>query len=199
MRSPACLLALLVTGLFAPLAGAQVPHPFIDLADLAPITLAAPPTPDPAPPGQPSVWYIDLVLGFPTGLRAQKALCESPWMLEGFLGLEVILPTVGVGARRQCVLLDGTCDALLVNPGIDAYLAYVPSLPTFDFDRMGGGSTAGGVAGALAADVDVVWRHTFSGGTQTRIGLKLGVGAASRFHHGAIALPLAALFLGWGF
>src|SRR5262245_50714811 len=49
-------------------------------------------------------WSVDVVAGLPTGLRLQRAFPgdgELALLLEGFAGLEVILPMAGVGIRLR--------------------------------------------------------------------------------------------------
>ena len=47
----------------------------------------------------------------PTGLRLQVNVLESPWLAEGFAGLYIILPTAGVGVRREFVVVRGESEA----------------------------------------------------------------------------------------
>jgi hypothetical protein len=193
MPSPIRALALLSVGLFAFPAAAQQPASGIERPELLLPAAVAPPATRPAV--QPETWHVDLMLGLPGGVRVQRNLCEGPWMLEGFVGLElIILPAVGVGVRRQCVFVEGTCNALLINPGLDIYGCYVPGSIGF----LHGGDPARVAVGGIA-DVDIVWRHTLSDGADVHFGLKLGVGAVTVPHGGSGPVGVAALYVGWGF
>ena len=196
MPSPARFLCLVLLALFCPPAGAQPPSYFPDAAGVIPSEwLSAPAPPTTSHTDGPCFWHVDLLLGFPLGLRAQRALGEGPWLVEGFVGLAALSPTAGVGARRQWALLEGNSNVLMVNPGIDAYLSDIVQVHS-------GGlfgpsiSTRGG--GALVADVDLVWRHTLAGGGESQLGLKVGGGPCLGVK-GTVVLPVVALYFGWGF
>src|SRR5262249_16729295 len=146
---------------------------------------------------EPRRWHVDLLLGLPGGLRAQRALGSSPWMIEGFAGLELIFPVLGLGVRRRFTLVEGTCNALLINPGIDVYLV---AFPTSGGGGLAPGSGSLGVSagGALIADVDLVWRRASGDGVESQFGLKLGAGPVAG-HRAPPVMPVVGLYLGWGF
>lgn len=164
--------------LLAPPAGsalAQIPAalpsatsamPLPSARDAVPALFASPPDPPPTPR-----WSLDLLLGLPTGLRVQRQLGESPWFAEGIAGVYVVPPFVGGtmlggGFRRCFTPFAGEYNALCISPGIDAYLASFQVL-------LDPGKHAGGV---IAADVDVLWRHTYGKGCQGDLGVNLGRG-----------------------
>ncbi len=151
---------------------------------------AAPPLPAPASPPPAPLWSVDLVLGLPTALRAQRMLTEHI-AVEGLAGFEIIFPFVGAGLRSCHAPLSGAHDALCVNPGVDAYLLA---------DWLPGGSGLSRHSGLLAmasADVDVLWRHNFENGCQCQIGVKLGAAVAGA--NRGVVLPVIGVFGGWRF
>jgi hypothetical protein len=191
------LAAPLLLALFAPFAPAQHPGNFPDTPAVIPSELMPPPTPSSASlPEVPLPWQVDLILGFPSGVRAQRTLFGGPWMVEGFAGLELILPAAGLGFRRQCVVLEGACNALMINPGSDFYLCALPHATSWG-DR-GSGSVGWRGAGAVITDIDLIWRHAVGNGAESQVGLKLGAGPVFS-RHGSGVVPVVGLFLGWGF
>jgi hypothetical protein len=200
MPSPARVLAAVsFLVLLTSLASAQHPGSFPDTPGVIPSDWLPPPAPSssPALSGGPLPWHVDLLLGLPGGLRVQRTLGGSPWMIEGFAGLELILPTAGLGLRRQCVLLEGDCNALTINPGVDAYVALLPTGHGTGL-APGGGYFTWGAGGAVVGDVDVVWRHAIGDGAESQLGLKLGMGGVAG-HRIRALVPVAGVFIGWGF
>lgn len=163
-----------------------------------------PPAPPPppataAPPvflaeAQPGPWSVQLILGLPTGIRVQREIdgTDGRWIGEGFVGLEGILPMFGGGARRRLSGWGGDCDALELNFGAGAYLLLNP------YSLSGNSFLAGGSSSALAVlgDVELVWRHAFSGAA-SEFGLRLGAGPA--FGRGWGVVPIAGIFFGLRF
>jgi hypothetical protein len=144
----------------------------------------------PTPCGSPS-HTVDFLFGLPTGFRIQRAVAEDRlWHLEGFAGIELIFPTVGGGIRRRYDRFGDSRNALVFAPGIDAYLLYNPlhNEPGF---IIGGGPE---FAFAVTADVDMMWRHSFTERCQSELGLKLGAGAGYGARWGV--LPVAGVFTG---
>ncbi len=103
----------------------------------------APGRPFAAVPYEPP-WSVDLLLGLPTGVRFQRSLGDDigrDWLIEGFVGLDfVIFPTVGCGLRRRLMALRGEHDALVLSPGVGAYLLY-NTLHDGSLGWFGGGPT----------------------------------------------------------
>src|SRR5262245_55448060 len=110
--------------------------------------------PDPLPP--PAVdracpWSLDFILGLPTGFRLQRGLdADRHWLVEGFVGFELIFPTAGVGLRWAFTPCCSAEDALTISPGVDVYLLY--NVLHDGSDWFHGGPR---VVGLAAADVDV--------------------------------------------
>jgi hypothetical protein len=164
-------------GLVLPAAGSDTASPFL-----------LPPTRETSSP-----WSVDLLLGLPTGVRAQCVLDadgDRVWLAEGVVGFELIMPLVGGGVRRRFTAPCGEYDALILSPGMGVYLLINPLA---DNDFFGGPP----VAGLVAADVDFVWRHAYPGGWDGRLGLKLGAGAGYGSSWGIG--PVVSVFAGWQF
>lgn len=141
------------------------------------------------------LWRVDLLIGLPTGIRAQHTFAgddRRAWLAEGFVGLEAIFPSVGGGIRRRYAPCCGKNNALIVSPGLDAYLLINP-LSNFD-GSFGGGAAIGGL---FTADVDLIWQHGFSERWGGELGLKLGVGLGVADSAGI--LPVASVFAGCRF
>jgi hypothetical protein len=144
-----------------------------------------------------SPWSVDYIVGLPAGVRVQRILGEEGvfnFQVEGFVGLELILPTVGAGVRARLVPVCSTYNAIIISPGVDAYLLY-------NILHGGGelfGSSSAGV-GLAAADVDIAWRHTFRRHGEGEFGVKLGIGAPFGHDANGIAVPVVGLFGGWRF
>jgi hypothetical protein len=193
MRWPARCLAVSLLALLAPLASAQHSSSFPDTPGVIPSAALPPPTSEQATLfDRPPPWHVDLLLGFPAGLRVQRALGDSPLMVEGFAGLEVIVPTAALGLRWQGQVLQGACNALLVNPGVDAYVA---SYPRGTWGRGSSWRTTGGGG----ADVDLVWRHALGDHAEGHVGLKVGLVAGGGSQRTHFVLPVLGVFMGWGF
>lgn len=140
-------------------------------------------------------WSAELLFGLPTGLRAQHRLGvdgTSPWLVEGFLGFELIFPGVGGGVRRRLEVLQGERHSLVISPGVDGYVFY----NTFYTDRCRCRREYP-VLGMAAADVDFIWQHRVCDSWDGMLGLKLGAGVAGG--NGVGVLPLVAVFAGWCF
>jgi hypothetical protein len=200
MVSPARLLAVvLLLAWLAPLVRGQQSGLLADLPGVVPSKLQTPPpSRDAALSERPQPWQVDLLLGLPGGVRVQRAVGDSPWLIEGFAGLELILPTVGLGIRRRFTVLEGTCNALLINPGIDAYLVVLPESHGGGL-APGGGSLTLGAGLAVIADIDLVWRRAIGDGVESQFGLKLGAGPVASHRARGVVVPVVGLFLGWGF
>src|SRR5262245_10899404 len=145
-----------------------------------------------------NLWSADLLLGLPTGVRLQRSLGPDPdsWLVEGFLGLEAIVPVAGLGVRRPMTYWSGPEDAIVISPGADLYLGALPF--TFSF----WGESSSGVLGLamIALDVDLVWRHTWFDAAEGELGLKLGAGAlGGNFGFFPAPFPVASVFLGCRF
>ena len=135
-------------------------------------------------------WTLDILIGFPTGVRLQHTFGPSPdgpFILEVIAGLLVIEPIGGVGARVQFTPFSGTHNALVVSPGIDAYV-----VDNFLAGLIGGKSTLYWFSG----NIDIAWRHTYSSGADGRFGIELGVFDSSGWR---AVLPEASFFVGWQF
>lgn len=149
------------------------------------------------PPADPfdKTWVVDVVLGYPTGVRAQHGLGDGlgrDWLVEGLVGVEFIYPMAGGGFRHRFKPLCGEHDAFTVSPGLDAYLLY--NLRR-DFDRW---YRCGPTTIELfTADVEVQWEHDFSDRCCGHIGIKLGAGAGYGNRWGVV--PVAGIFLGCRF
>jgi hypothetical protein len=172
---------------------AEPPSNFPDPPGVIPSALMPPPTTsqatlfDTTPP-----WHVDLVLGFPAGLRVQHSLFGTPLAVEGFLGLELIVPTAGLGLRWQGTVLQGSSNALMISPGIDAY---VGTLESGSWGSSAHWRTFFGCAG----DVDLVWRHVLGDGVEGNVGIKLGLVAGGTSHRSGFTLPVLGVCMGWGF
>src|SRR5579862_9393905 len=134
-------------------------------------SLAPGPSLVPLPPDMP--WSMDLLIGFPTGVRVQRSLGDSDWLLEGFAGLDIIVfPMAGGGIRRRLTPFRATHDSLELSPGFGAYVLY----NTFHNGGLwiyGNPSTFE----LLAADLDILWKHDFSDRCGGQFGFRLGAAA----------------------
>jgi hypothetical protein len=149
------------------------------------------PTPSAGNAGDP-LCAVNLEIGFPTGVRFQHALGEDTgrdWLIEGFAGLEAIFPMAGGGFRRRFTPLCGQHNALVLSPGVDAYILY-NSLRDLDwwFSRS---RTAFGM---VSVDVDLFWHHTLGDRCASQFGFKLGV--ADAFGAGQAIVPVVSLVFG---
>jgi hypothetical protein len=134
---------------------------------------------------------VDFIFGLPTGFRFQRAMSqERQWHLEGFVGFELIFPIAGGGVRRRYEPFCGQHDALVVAPGVDAYLLINPFHNETNF-IIGGGPPLGL---AMTADVDVMWRHSFGSICESQLGVKLGAGVGYGASWGV--LPVSGVFGG---
>lgn len=140
-------------------------------------------------------WEADFVFGLPLGVRFQRSLHpgEGGLAAEGFVGLFLIFPTVGGGLRLQHAPIGDLNDALLLNPGIDAYLLLNPFAGTSGEDFIGGPAAAG----VLAVDVDCAWQHRYGEACSGELGFKLGGGIGFSRRVGFI--PLVGVFAGLRF
>lgn len=149
------------------------------------------------PPGSAlSPWSLDVMLGLPTGLRAQYVLDEREGratLVEGFAGLEAIFPIVGGGLRERFTLYHRRESALTFSPGVGAYGLY-------NIFHSSGGWFGGGPTWApmVTADMDLAWRRPCREGTERVFGLKLGVGALRGGDNWSV-IPFVGLFGGWRF
>jgi hypothetical protein len=179
--------ALIILGAEGALAQAPPPEPPV-AENAGPLDGVLPACPTSC--GSPS-HTVDFLFGLPTGFRIERAVAEDRlWHLEGFVGIELIFPTVGGSLRRRYDRFGDSRNALVFAPGIDAYLLYNPlhNEPGF---IIGGGPE---FAFAVTADVDMMWRHSFTERCQSELGLKLGAGAGYGARWGV--LPVGAVFTG---
>jgi hypothetical protein len=169
-------------------ARAQPPPPVPPVVEnTGPLDAVLPAGPAPAQPSS----TVDLILGLPTGFRFQRPVDDDRrWHLEGFVGLELIYPIAGGGFRRRYEPLAGESDALIVAPGFDAYLMYNVFWHS-DFPFFSGGPP---LAGLFTADVDFLWRHSFTECCQSQLGFKLGAGVGYGARWGPV--PVASVFTG---
>ena len=140
-------------------------------------------------------WSVDLLLGFPTGVRVQRSLGDDvgrDWFVEGFGGVEIIFPMTGGGIRRRFTPFCGDRDSLTISPDVDVYLLY-NSLRT-SVGWFGGGPVTTGV---FAADVEVLWHHAFNDRCGAQFGVNLG--AATGFRGQGVVLPVVSFLFGLRF
>jgi hypothetical protein len=143
------------------------------------------------PPLNPHAYTVDVLFGLPTGFRVQRSVDDDQrWHLEGIAGLELIFPMVGGGIRRRYEPFCSKHDALVVAPGLDAYLLYNPLHDETGF-IIGGGPEWGF---AVTADFDMMWRHSFTERCQSELGFKLGAGVGYAARWGV--LPVGGVFTG---
>jgi hypothetical protein len=144
-----------------------------------------------------SPWSVNFVVGLPSGVRVQRLLGEEGrfnFQAEAFAGLELIFPMLGGGLRGRLVPLCGKNDALVLSPGVDAYILY--NIFSGGGDLLGGGPSFIGLA---AVDLDVSWRHTFRNHGEGEFGIKLGAGLPFGHRTSGTAVPVAGVFWGWRF
>jgi hypothetical protein len=173
---------------------AQAPgtSPF-EYATTPPLSTAAPETgpfvatTPPATPESPSSgWGSGLLLGLPSGFRLQKALSPDQAhtaVLEGFVGLYYILPSVGGGVRYRFTPLQGRADTFYLSPGVDGYAIFNP----FPFGTRD--------VGVVSADVDIAWQHHFGRHNDGEFGVKLGAGLS--LGRVSLVVPIVGLFGGF--
>jgi hypothetical protein len=194
---PALGIAILLAG-WVNLAGAQTPAPLPTLDYPSPLavnttSLDAGSLPDSGLDAQP--WSVNLLLGFPTGVRVQRALGDDvgrDWFVEGFGGLELIFPMAGGGIRRRFTPFREDRDSLTVSPGVDVYVLYNTL-----HDGIGwysGGYTA---VGLFTADVEILWHHDFNDRCGGQLGVNLGAGTG--FRGQGVVLPVASVIFGLRF
>jgi hypothetical protein len=137
-------------------------------------------------------WHTDLLLGLPTGLRVQAVLGDDgrhAFVTEAFAGLSLIFPTLGGGVRYRFTPICDHGDVFRISPGIDGYGIFWSG---------SGDSYLGfpsGSAGAVIADVDFSWEHTWER-LGAEVGFKVGVGALFTNHE---TYPAGVLALYGGF
>jgi hypothetical protein len=137
-------------------------------------------------------WSVDLLLGLPTGVRVQRDLLgddQVALLAEGFLGFDLLDPTLGAGARARFVVTHAAGDALFLNPGVDFYGL---------LGLQSGGFFSGhsDSFGLITGDVDLSWQHCW-GDWDGELGVKLGAGAVLGNGNGWV--PVIALFGGLRF
>ncbi len=132
--------------------------------------------PPPIPVSYDQRCSVDLIVGFPTGVRLQHELrgIGENWLLEAFAGVELIFPMAGGGIRRRCTVACGERDTFSISPGVDAYIVY-NTLHNGDGWFSGGPVTAG----LVTADADLLWQHSINDRLSSHLGLKLGAGPPS--------------------
>lgn len=188
-----CTVLLALSGLVEAQSVAPTPLPNASLA--APeFPGTAPPSPPLATPCDPSC-LVNLEIGFPTGVRFQHALGEDAgrnWLIEGFAGVDVIFPMAGGGIRRRFTPVCGTHNALVLSPGVDAYILYNPL-----HDLGGWLSGRRSAFGLVSLDVDIFWDHTLGEHCSSQFGVKLGAGDA--FGAGQALVPIVSLVFGLRF
>ncbi len=149
-----------------------------------------------ASPTAEDLWSVDVILGLPTAVRAQRILIggeQAGIEIEGLAGVDLIFPFVAAGARGRWAPLCGGHDALVLSPGFDAYLLY-------NILHNGGGWFGGGPEGIglFAGDVDITWRHSFaSKSLDGEAGVKLGAGISSAGNGRPV--PIACVMFGCRF
>jgi hypothetical protein len=194
---PALGIAMLLAG-WVNLAGAQTPAPLPAADHPSPLafntaSLGAGSLPGSNLDAQP--WSVNLLLGFPTGVRVQRSLGDDigrDWLVEGFGGLELIFPMAGGGIRRRFTPFRGDRDSLTVSPGLDVYVLY-NSL------RDGVGWYSGGpvTTGLITADREIFWHHAFNDRCGAQLGVNLGAGTG--FRGQGVVLPVASVIFGLRF
>lgn len=166
---------------------ADEPPPIVPPDREGPADYILPPCPEQRRPN----WTVDAIFGLPTGIRFQRAVNEDRlWHFEGFVGLELVFPMAGIGMRRRYEPLCGKHDGLIIAPGIDAYAMYNVFYNSSGFFLSGGVP----VAGIAAADVDILWRHSFTECCESQLGFKIGAGAGYGASWGVV--PIAGVFTG---
>jgi hypothetical protein len=179
-------------------AGAQTPAPMPPLDNPSPLAIntagpGAGSLPDTGLGAQP--WSVNLLLGFPTGVRVQRMLGDDlgrDWLVEGFAGVELIYPMAGGGIRRRLTPFRGDRDSLTVSPGVDVYVIY-------NLLHDAGGWYSGGhvATGLITADLEIFWHHAFNDRCGAQLGLNLGAG--SGFRGQGVVLPVASVIFGLRF
>lgn len=148
------------------------------------------------PPRDPpaDTWAVDVLLGLPAGVRAQRVLGEDVndgWVAEGFVGMNhVFFPSVGTGLRRSFVVLQCEHSAFFASPGVDAYLLYNTFQKASGW--LGGGPSTYGL---LTADIDIGHVSQYEGQRSSRVGVKLGLGTTTVY--GSRSLPVGSMYFGW--
>jgi hypothetical protein len=136
-------------------------------------------------------WSLDIELGLPSGLRAQRSLGDNvghDWLVEGFVGFEIIFPMAGGGLRRRFTLVCGERDTFQISPGVDGYVLYNTLHDISWF------SNTPRTIGLVTGDVDILWQHAMSDRWSGTLGVKLGAGSAG---HGV--LPVGSIVFGFQF
>jgi hypothetical protein len=171
-------------------AGRPEQGPRVELPAVAPVGDALP------PPKTADPWAVEFLLGAPLGVRLQRDVLtneDQALVVEGFAGVEVLFPEVGGGIRYRVPLRLGGRDALVIAPGVDAYLLANP------FHGGGRGYLSGGTAaaGLYTLDTDLMWQHTFRLHTEGDFGIKLGAGVAEG--NTWVVIPVVSVLCGWRF
>jgi hypothetical protein len=170
--------------------------PMTPLPEAGPLLVTVPPA---TQESLRSGWGANLLLGLPTGVRLQKELDSGPdpaFVLEGFVGLFVVLPTVGGGIRYRCSPIQGRTDCLFLSPGVDAYVLFYPSHRESDgwFSDNPPNEFGPQVFGLVSVDVDCAWQHRFGRHADGELGVKLGGGVSLSQPSGF--LPLVGIYGG---
>jgi hypothetical protein len=140
-------------------------------------------------------WSVNLLLGFPTGVRVQRALGDDvgrDWFVEGFGGLELIFPMAGGGIRRRFTPCRGDRDSLTVSPGVDVYVLYNTL-----HDGLGWFSGGPVATGMFTADVEILWHHPFNDRCGAQLGVNLGAGTG--FRGQGVVVPVVSVIFGLRF
>src|SRR4051794_31191779 len=149
--------------------------------------------PLPVAPPYDQYYSVDLVIGFPTGVRVQRELggeAGRGWLLEGVAGVGLVFPMAGGGVRRRVMVARGGRGSFSVSPGVNAYMLYNT---LHDGWFSGGPSTLG----LVTADVDILWQRAVSDRCSGHLGIKLGAGAA--FGVREVTVPVVGVVFGFNF
>jgi hypothetical protein len=153
--------------------------------DVVPLVPKEPPPAESAHP-----FNVEILAGFPTGVRAQWALAQQEnhaFLIEGFAGLYLIIPSAGVGARYTSAFWKHGADSWQLNPGVA--LSVVERLDGI-LDLQ---------SNLLpSVDVEIVRAHQDESGLGWEWGLDLGI-AFAKTREGVGQVPLISVFGGFRF
>ncbi|MGK5085160.1 hypothetical protein WDW37_17875 [Bdellovibrionota bacterium FG-1] len=140
-------------------------------------------------PGENNWVGLDLMIGLPTGLRAQFFPYKNKLLnvaLEGVYGADGLSATYGGGVRVQFRVVSGAKNALIISPGVDIYIS--PTDPGF-FGHYG-------TWYYVATDADIEWLHQFGDHWAFELGTKLGGQLQIQADGNVRPLPVVSLFTG---
>jgi hypothetical protein len=185
---------LMFTGLAS--AGEPPPSEPIPLAPGPGELLTAPPVLRPCTDGSPSIApsdaavRADVILGIPLAVRTQVRLFESRVWAEAGGGIYLILPGVFAGVRLDSPTVGTRTDTFAFRRGVTAW--YLPPGTIHGSGWFGGPNRAVTI---VAADLDVLWNHRWTGRFHTEAGLKVGLGAGMA-NGGVVPAPFLGLIVG---